>query len=752
MHFLLALLNLEGYAQLPPGRVPQYRPRFFFLLLLVCLLFLFFSFLLLLLLLLLLFLPLHQWPTLALGALMMSRTAMDSLLADPSFKCVITVDARCCGVYIADSCSRYPYSAAPIALDTMTTAVFPCVQMVSPTTQLTGNFGQQDFYFAIGQHIAQERSSAVCQAVDNKLTSELANSKMRRPPSEPVSCLMRMWAQLLGTSSTCTTYTTWPPKHKHKDFTQQGVERLTSRMREIARGHVTKEPSQPDSQTTSQPLYTTHIGLTAREWMRGDGVSGRGWRDLGEVGISGWGGRRRGVLGSLVFDYLLRHGFSDTAIALAPIIETSSAAQQTNSDIEGEQLESRKKISESVDSAGGVSNAESSDHTAGEEWPESFEAVKRRLNLIRLIEAGHFLEAITELSANYVNLVHQAPAIVFMLRCRHFIEMTTRKPFCPRRRVRCYALVRLVDLVGFPADFWTIAAFRCNANMPSSESSTSAEKPLPKACLHKVPQKRTQPSSSPESSPEILLPLASRRCEAPAPVRMKLDNEDEFFSGTAYSGDFRTPFGDSQEQLEDGVCVCDAAEESVMAAETLHANINGFSTKKREVSKRSFSHAVATESDITAAAGEVFMNGDVCNGTAVPPALPLSNGVRSEPPPKLTNLSISMSNGSAMFGSQATSSVPQGSRDSQLQQHQMEITSESTIIKQEEPAQTNLRELLEYGRALRNLAQNLRAGGLISFSQLSLMETIYLRAHLQTELDFKGDLVRFFNQAYEDCY
>ncbi|VDL95954.1 unnamed protein product [Schistocephalus solidus] len=55
-----------------------------------------------------------------------------------------------------------------------------------------------------------------------------------------------------------------PPKHKHQDFTQQGVERLKSHMCEIARGHVKKEPSQPDSQTTSQLLYTTHIGLTAR--------------------------------------------------------------------------------------------------------------------------------------------------------------------------------------------------------------------------------------------------------------------------------------------------------------------------------------------------------------------------------------------------------------------------------------------------------------------------------------------------------
>ncbi|VDL87017.1 unnamed protein product [Schistocephalus solidus] len=57
---------------------------------------------------------------------------------------------------------------------------------------------------------------------------------------------------------------TWPPKHNHKDNTQQDVERLTSHMCEIARGRFKKEPSQPDTQTTIQPLHTTHIGLTAR--------------------------------------------------------------------------------------------------------------------------------------------------------------------------------------------------------------------------------------------------------------------------------------------------------------------------------------------------------------------------------------------------------------------------------------------------------------------------------------------------------
>ncbi|VDM00047.1 unnamed protein product [Schistocephalus solidus] len=79
--------------------------------------------------------------------------------------------------------------------------------------------------------------------------------------SELIICLMCKLAQLLGNSSTRTTYTTWPLKHKRQDFTQQGVERSTSHMCELARGRVTMESSKPDSQTTGQPSHTTHIGL-----------------------------------------------------------------------------------------------------------------------------------------------------------------------------------------------------------------------------------------------------------------------------------------------------------------------------------------------------------------------------------------------------------------------------------------------------------------------------------------------------------
>ncbi|VDL99161.1 unnamed protein product [Schistocephalus solidus] len=46
------------------------------------------------------------------------------------------------------------------------------------------------------------------------------------------------------------------PQTQHQDFTQKMVKYLTSYMYEITRGHFKKEPSQPDSQITSQPLLT----------------------------------------------------------------------------------------------------------------------------------------------------------------------------------------------------------------------------------------------------------------------------------------------------------------------------------------------------------------------------------------------------------------------------------------------------------------------------------------------------------------
>lgn len=52
--------------------------------------------------------------------------------------------------------------------------------MVSPATALIANFGQRDFVFEIAQYLAQERCNSVTQAIEDKLTADLANVEMQR--------------------------------------------------------------------------------------------------------------------------------------------------------------------------------------------------------------------------------------------------------------------------------------------------------------------------------------------------------------------------------------------------------------------------------------------------------------------------------------------------------------------------------------------------------------------------------------------
>ncbi|VDM06401.1 unnamed protein product, partial [Schistocephalus solidus] len=64
-------------------------------------------------------------------------------------------------------------------------------------------------------------------------------------------------AQVLVNSSTCTTYMTWPPKHKHQDFIQQVVERLTCvRVPEVtlSRSHRNLTLRLPVSHSTQHTL------------------------------------------------------------------------------------------------------------------------------------------------------------------------------------------------------------------------------------------------------------------------------------------------------------------------------------------------------------------------------------------------------------------------------------------------------------------------------------------------------------------
>lgn len=64
-----------------------------------------------------------------------------------------------------------------------------------------------------------------------------------------------------------------------------------------------------------------------------------------------------------------------------------------------------------------------------EVWPETPEMAQHRIDLVVLIEAGHYREAIHRLSTDHPSLVQSVPSLVFMLSCRHFIEMVRNNEY-----------------------------------------------------------------------------------------------------------------------------------------------------------------------------------------------------------------------------------------------------------------------------------------------------------------------------------
>lgn len=61
----------------------------------------------------------------------------------------------------------------------------------------------------------------------------------------------------------------------------------------------------------------------------------------------------------------------------------------------------------------------------GSLWPETLEVAKRRIQLAELITQGRYVEAILQLNHDYANLVATMPSIIFMLKCRYFIELVS---------------------------------------------------------------------------------------------------------------------------------------------------------------------------------------------------------------------------------------------------------------------------------------------------------------------------------------
>uniref|UniRef100_A0A5K3FRV0 CTLH domain-containing protein n=2 Tax=Mesocestoides corti TaxID=53468 RepID=A0A5K3FRV0_MESCO len=115
----------------------------------------------------------------------------------------------------------------------------------------------------------------------------------------------------------------------------------------------------------------------------------------------------------------------------------------------------------------------------GDRWPESPAEANQRIRLAELIRQGHYLQAISQLTKNYPSLIQAMPSIVFMLRCRYFIEMLFANQHPPTEA---------------NGDFTHKAS-------PAKATSAPPNPDCRKAAKGTRTFKRTQPSSSPECSP-----------------------------------------------------------------------------------------------------------------------------------------------------------------------------------------------------------------------------------------------------------
>lgn len=122
----------------------------------------------------------------------------------------------------------------------------------------------------------------------------------------------------------------------------------------------------------------------------------------------------------------------------------------------------------------------------GERWPETPEAANQRIRLAELISQGQYLQAISQLDHDYTSLVETMPSIIFMLRCRYFIELvgrlTSKVYLIPHlRRVHTYGYLALVTftrscvIVVFIIIVQAYTRHNCQLNYWNSESDILAD-------------------------------------------------------------------------------------------------------------------------------------------------------------------------------------------------------------------------------------------------------------------------------------
>ncbi|CDS37428.1 ran binding protein 9 [Echinococcus multilocularis] len=295
----------------------------------------------------------------------------------------------------------------------------PCVIMISPATALIANFGQRDFVFAIAQYLAQERCSSVTQAIEDKLTADLANVGMQ---SLVLDYLMRHG--YLATASSMVR----PSLVSPRPITAATAAAIP----------VPPSPNPPSSESANGSLARVDPGSNST--LPSIQLDAPQKRELLESSMTGTG--------------------------VTPTTETVSTSLLSN------EVPKSAPPREGWECGG------------GEKWPETPEAANRRIRLAELISQGQYLQAISQLAHDYTSLVETMPSIIFMLRCRYFIELlfTNQRPSEDVARKR-------------------------TATAPTVTSTKATSAPSNSDCKNGGKMgvgttfKRPQPSSSPECSP-----------------------------------------------------------------------------------------------------------------------------------------------------------------------------------------------------------------------------------------------------------
>ncbi|VDK32213.1 unnamed protein product [Taenia asiatica] len=302
----------------------------------------------------------------------------------------------------------------------------PCVIMISPATALIANFGQRDFVFAIAQYIAQERCNSVTQVIEDKLTADLANVEMQ---SLVLDYLLR-YGYLATASSMVRPSLVSPPT-------------ITTAPRAVT---AVVAPAAAPVSPSSNPQFSE---------------SGNGILDKDGPGSN---------------------SSSPSAHLDAPPKQESLESPMTETEV-SPTTETVLPSPLSGEVPKPAPPKEGWECGGGERWPETPEAANQRIRLAELISQGQYLQAISQLDHDYTSLVEAMPSIIFMLRCRYFIELlfTNQRPSEDTARKTTTASM--------------VTPMKATSAPPNSDCRNGAKMGVGTTF------KRPQPSSSPECSP-----------------------------------------------------------------------------------------------------------------------------------------------------------------------------------------------------------------------------------------------------------